>query len=62
MSPRKIDPAKYGFTEEQWRALDEDTRAQYCLRDYYQRNKEAKQTYQREYARAYKARTGNWPR
>lgn len=57
MSKRKINPADYGFTEETWAALDDDTRAGYRYKAYYQRNKEQRQAYQREYTRRMKERS-----
>lgn len=54
MSKRKLNPADYGFTEEAWVALDDYTRSLYRYRAHYQRNKERRKAYQREYTRRMK--------
>lgn len=51
MSPRKFDVSDFGFTEEQWRRLDEQRKRYFVRRAYYHRNIERARAYQREYER-----------
>lgn len=49
MTKRLVNPAEFGFSEEEWAALSEERRMHFSNRAHYQRNKEKRQAYQREY-------------
>lgn len=59
MSHRKVDIAALGYTEESWKALDENYKRHLIRRAYYHRNIERAREYQRNYWRQRNARLGS---
>lgn len=49
MNKRKINITDFGFTEEQWAALDEERKLHFRNRDAYQRNRDKRLKRQHEY-------------